>query len=63
MYHALDSGGDFCEDQGRDFMSWAINEVGPIIRLYKAEMAQAVEELEREGRVCGERIRRILGAT
>lgn len=63
MYHSLDSGADFCEDQDQDFMSCAINEVVPIIRLYKAEMAQAVEELEREGCVCGERIKRILGAT
>lgn len=63
MYHSLDSGADFCKDQDQDFMNCAINEVVPIIRLYKAEMAKAVEELEREGCVCGERIKRILGVT
>ena len=63
MYHSLDSGSEFSEVQDREFMSCAINDVAPIIRRYKSEISEAVEELERTGRVDGDRIKGIMNGT
>lgn len=60
MFHSLNSEAELSEAQDREFMNCAINMVAPIIRRYKSLMAKAVDELEKNRCVSGERIKQIM---
>jgi hypothetical protein len=63
MFHSLEPGAEFTEQQDREFMHCAVDEVAPIIRRYKREIGKAVKELEADGRVSGERVRQLMNGT
>ena len=63
MYHSLSSEDPISGDQDRDFMHFAVNDVAPIIRHYKALMAKAVKELKAARSISGERIKNIINGS
>jgi len=63
MYHSLASGTATSEAQDREFMNCAIDIVASIIRRHKPAIAKAVQELERDSCVSGQRIKQIMNET
>ena len=60
MYHSLDPDSDLTKAQDTEFMNCAYEDVAPIIRHYKKEIAIAVAKLRESKSISGERIKQIM---
>lgn len=63
MYHSLDPDSELTKAQDCEFMNCAHEEVAPIIRHFKNEIAIAVAELEESKTISGERIKQLMAGT
>jgi ATP-dependent Zn protease len=60
LYFNVDEKYTFSEEEDREFMNHAVEKVAPIVRQHISKMQLIVDELLKEKKIAGERIKELL---